>query len=92
MRMLIQSKSFTMRLQKPSSLGSGQRIQILLQAEGEHALTVRYSILATRTSGSGSAAVNSISNISEAWQQLDNGTYAFYGLQMAWDRPPLVGC
>jgi len=77
-----------MRLQKPSSLGSGQRIQILLHAEGEHALTVRYSMLATRTSVSGSAAFGSISNTSAAWQQLDNGTYAFYGLHILWDRPP----
>jgi hypothetical protein len=88
MRMLIQSESFTMRLPKPSSFGSGQRIQILLQAEGEHALTMRYSVLATRTSARGSAAVGSISNTSEARQQWDNGTYAFYGLHMAWDRPP----
>jgi hypothetical protein len=87
-RMLIQSQSFAMRLQKPSSLGSGQRIQILLHAEGEHALTVRYSMLATRMSVSGSAAFGSISNTSAAWQQLDNGTYAFYGLHILWDRPP----
>jgi hypothetical protein len=86
--MLIQSESFTMHLQKPSSFGSGQRIQILLQAEGEQSLRVRYSTLATRTIASGSAAVGSISNTSEARQRLDNRTYAFYGLHMAWDRPP----
>jgi hypothetical protein len=88
MRMFIQSESFRIRLQKPSILGSGQRIQILLQAEGEQSLTVRYSMLATHTSATGSTALATISNTSQAWQQLDNSAYSFHGLHMTWDRPP----
>jgi len=87
-RMSVQSESFMMRMQKPSSLGSGKRIQIVLQAEGEHALMVGYSMRATHISASSHAASGSVSNTSLEWGRLDNWTFSFYGLHMVWDRPP----
>jgi hypothetical protein len=88
MRILVQSESVTLRLQKPSTSESGHRIQVLLQAEGEHALRVGYSMCATRTSAVDGAVMAPVANASKAWEQLDNTTYSFYGLHIVWDRPP----
>jgi hypothetical protein len=87
-RMQVQAESFTMRVQKPSILGRGRRVQTVLQAEGEHALRVGYSMRATCTSALGGAILTGVSNASKTWEQLHSTTYSFNGLRMAWDRPP----
>jgi hypothetical protein len=86
MRLFVQSESFMLRLQKPSSPGNSTRIQILLQAEGEHAITVGYSMRATHTIGG--AVMTIVSSSSNEWERLTNSTFSFHGLHMAWDRPP----
>ncbi len=83
MRLLVQSETFTLRLRKPTASDSGQRIQILLQMAGEHALRVRYGMRASHTSAIGGA-----SGDAKEWELLGNRSYSFYGLHITWGRPP----
>jgi hypothetical protein len=85
MRMLVQSDIFSIRLHKPSTSKSGQRVQILLQAEGERAIMMDYNMRTTYTSASGGA---SVSSTSKEWEQLHDRAFSFHGLHIAWDRPP----
>jgi hypothetical protein len=89
-QMLAQTESFTLQLRKPSRVASNssKRVEIVLQAQGESALRVGYTMHVAQSSADKEAWSRSNASLEWSFAFLENSTFSFGGFRMTFDRPP----
>ncbi len=89
-QMLAQTESFTLQLQKPSRVAANnsKRVEIVLQAQGESALRVGYTMHVALNRPDKEAWSRSNASLEWNYEYLENSTFSFGDFRMAFDRPP----